>query len=116
MSNTRIKGFDGPGQVREYLDDLDDGQSTETPQDRAIRREIAVLRGKIEDLRIRLEEMEDVEVPAPRRSNLWLRNLSVVALTFVVGQFARRMGLGRMGALATPFIAARLHKHLWPAA
>jgi hypothetical protein len=117
MSTIKTKGFDSPEQVREYLEELDDVPSKEPPRDRSIQREIAVLRGKIEDLKIRVEEMqeEDDERTAPQ-SHGWLRAASAIALTFVVGHFARRIGLGRAGALATPLVVARLTRRMWPTA
>lgn len=113
MSTPRIRGFDNPDQIREYMDDLDDGSVSESPQDRAIRREIARLRAQIEDLRIRVGEMHAFDTDQPYSAGSKRQPLSTIVLGIVAGQVLRRLGLGWAGAIVTPYLVSRMSRTIW---
>jgi hypothetical protein len=57
MVNIKARGFESPDQLREVLEEIAETETRTPPENRQILREIASLRARLEDLRIRVGEI-----------------------------------------------------------
>ncbi len=76
MMNIKARGFESQDELREVLEEIADTETKTSPANRQVQREVASLRARLEDLRIRVGEIvaenslvdqEELERHQPRK-------------------------------------------------
>jgi len=76
MVNIKARGFESQDELREVLEEIADTETKTSPENRQVQREVASLRARLEDLRIRVGEIvaenrfdyhEELERHQPRK-------------------------------------------------
>lgn len=112
MTDIRTKGFDSPAQMREYLEDLEDGaqsMSWRSQEVRAMERRIVKLRKQVEKLCMQLEFQKTGSGTAHRPPTL-LQMTSAICMSIICWRVARHSKVGLVGTFAVSLVVAKLNR------
>ncbi|WP_159952417.1 hypothetical protein [Rhizobium sp. 18065] len=93
MTNIRLRGFDSPAQMREYLEEVDDADRAvdSRQEETAMVGAVKELRAQIEGLRRQLEDVPRQEPETTKRGSGWLRIVATITISIALGRIVGRV-------------------------